>query len=198
MANEIGKTFVFFGIAGAGKGTQIKLLTDLLKGKDGKEMVYISPGNEYRKIIQSGTQTASLVKTILDRGGLLPNFLTGSVVASVLVNGISPDKNLILDGYPRTIPQAEFLEQAMGFYERENIKVIYIELSKEEASKRLKLRARHDDTDEGIATRFDDYVKNVIPSMNYFKDKSGYTIYTINGEQTVENVHKDIIKALGY
>ena len=49
-----------------------------------------------------------------------------------------------------------------------------------------------------MAQRFDEYESNVTPGMNYFKNKAGYTIYTINGEQSVENVHKDIIKALGF
>ena len=105
---------------------------------------------------------------------------------------------LIADGYPRTILQAESFEAMVKFYQRRDVKIIYIELSKAEATKRLRLRGRHDDTDQGIRKRFDEYVNNVIPAMNYFKDKENYTIYTINGEQTVEAVHKDIIKALGY
>jgi len=86
----------------------------------------------------------------------------------------------------------------MKFYKRNDIKVIYIEVGKEEAIKRMMLRGRHDDTKEGIAKRFDEYKNNVIPAMNYFKDKKDYTIYTINGEQSVEDVHKDIINKLGY
>jgi adenylate kinase len=192
------ETFVFFGIAGSGKGTQIKLLTDLLKARDGKDTVYVSPGNEYRRIIQSGTETAALVKVILNRGGLLPDFLTGSVITNILIDNLSLEKHLIVDGYPRTIAQAQFLKDALEFYSRTGVKIIYLELSETEATKRLKLRARHDDTDESIKSRFNDFTKNVIPSMNYFKDKENYKIYTINGEQTVENVQKDIIKALGF
>ena len=111
---------------------------------------------------------------------------------------LSPEKHLIADGYPRTIMQSGTFEAMMKFFKREIVNVIYIEVGKEEAIKRMMLRARHDDTEEGIAKRFDEYENNVIPAMNYFKDKKGYTIYTINGEQTVENVHKEIIKKLGY
>ena len=86
----------------------------------------------------------------------------------------------------------------MESHKRENIKIIYIELSKEEAMKRNLLRGRHDDTEEGLAKRFNEYENKVIPAMNYFKDTPGYKIYTINGEQSVEDVHKDIINDLGY
>jgi adenylate kinase family enzyme len=117
---------------------------------------------------------------------------------NVLISLLTPEKNLIADGYPRAVTQSMSFEEMLKFYKREDIKIIYIEISKEEAVKRLKLRGRHDDTDEGIATRFDEYANNVVPAMNYFKNKTGYTIYTINGEQSVENVHQDIIKTLGF
>ena len=86
----------------------------------------------------------------------------------------------------------------MKWYKRDDVKIIYIEVGKEEAMKRNLLRGRHDDTPEGIEKRFNEYINSVIPAMNYFKDKENYKIYTINGEQSVENVHKDIIKALGF
>ena len=192
------ETFIFFGIVGSGKGTQIKLLIDFLKARDSKETVYAYPGNEYRNIITAGTQTAGLVKSVLDRGGLQPDFLTNSIFMSMLIPAVAPDKHLIADGFPRSTVQSAFFETAMNFYDRKNIKIIYLELSKIEATKRMKLRGRHDDTDEAIATRFDEYVNNVIPAMNYFKDKPGYTMFTINGEQSIENVQKDINKALGF
>lgn len=192
------QTFIFFGIVGSGKGTQVQLLTDFLKAKDGKETVYASPGNEYRKLTQSDNYTSSLVKGPLSRGELLPGFLTDAIICNILISSLTPEKNLIADGYPRAVAQSVSFEEMMKFYKRGDIKIIYIEISKEEGIKRLKLRGRHDDTDEGIAQRFNEYINNVIPAMNYFKGKENYTIYTINGEQAVENVHKDIIKALGF
>jgi adenylate kinase family enzyme len=95
------------------------------------------------------------------------------------------------------VTQSEVLEAAMDFYKRSDMKIIYIQLEKEEAMKRMKLRGRSDDTDEGIAKRFDEYVNNVVPAMYYFKDKGGYTMYTINGDQSIEDVHKELIKTLG-
>lgn len=192
------QTFVFFGIVGSGKGTQIKFLIDFLKEKDSKECVYTATGDEYRKLMESGSYAGNTVKDSLNRGELQPNFLTNTIVANILISSLTDGKHLIADGYPRTINQSEAFEEMMKFYKREDVKIIYIELGKEEAVKRLKLRGRHDDTDEGIAKRFDEYVNNVIPAMNYFKEKVGYTIYTINGEQSIDNVHKDIIKALNF
>jgi len=192
------QTFIFFGIIGSGKGTQVQLLTDFLKKKDGKEIIYASPGSEYRKLMQSDNYTGSLVKGPVSRGELLPGFLTDAIIINILISSLTPEKHLIADGYPRAVEQSANFEKMMKFFKREGMKIIYIEISKEEAIKRLKLRGRHDDTDEGIARRFDEYVNNVIPAMNYFKNKADYTIDNINGEQSVENVHRDIIKALGF
>jgi adenylate kinase len=190
-------TFLFFGIAGSGKGTQIELLEKYIKSKDGTANFALAyPGSEFRKLIESGSYTGQLVKTTLEQGWLQPNFLTISLFTNILVSSLSSDTHLSVDGFPRTVTQAEVFEAAMDFYKRENIKVIYLKVEKEEAMKRMKLRARSDDTDEGIAKRFDEYVNNVVPAMYYFKDKNNYTIYTINGEQSIEDVHKELIKTL--
>jgi len=192
------QTFVFFGIAGSGKGTQVELLIEVLKKRDGRECLFTSTGNEFRKLIASGSYSGSLVKDSVTRGVLQPNFITTTLFTNILISSLGKDMHLLADGYPRTIAQSESFDAMMKFYNREDVKVIYIEVSKEEAIKRMMLRARHDDTKEGIEKRFDEYINNVIPAMNYFKDKQNYKIYTINGEQTRENVHKDIIKVLGY
>lgn len=190
------QTFVFFGQVGSGKGTQVKLLTDFLKSKDGLGSVYAGTGDGFRKLIESGNYTASLVKEYVHNGALVPDFLTDAVFVNILISSLTSEKHLFADGYPRTVAQAKVFEDMMKFFKRDQIDIIYIEVGKDEAMKRNLLRGRHDDTEEGLAKRFDEYVNNVVPAMNYFKDKKNYMIHTINGEQTVENVHKDIIKAL--
>ncbi|MCE9549067.1 nucleoside monophosphate kinase [Candidatus Nomurabacteria bacterium] len=192
------QTFVFFGIMGSGKGTQVKLLTDFLKSKDSKETVYAGTGEGFRKLIESDSHTADIVKGHMIRGELVADFLTTSIFANVLVSSLTPLKHLIADGYPRTIAQAEDFEVMMEFYGRKDVKIVYIEVGREEAMKRNLLRGRPDDTKEGLEKRFDEYVNNVIPAMNYFKDKENYKIYTINGEQPVEKVHQDIINTLNF
>lgn len=191
------QTFVFFGIVGSGKGTQVKLLMDFLKTKDGKECVYAYPGDEYRRLVEENNYTGQLIKDSMHRGHLQPDFLTNSIVTNVMAVACHPDKHLIFDGYPRTLVQSQTLESMLTFFQRSDVKIVYIELSKEEAMKRNLVRGRKDDTKEGIEKRFDEYVNKVVPAMNYFKGKAGYTIYTVNGEQSIGDVQKDIIKALG-
>ena len=190
------QTFLFYGQVGSGKGTQIKLLMDYLKAKDSKESITAGPGAEFRKLLATKNYTASLVNDSLLRGELQPDFLTTSLFTNILISSLTPDKHFFADGYPRTIIQSQNFETMMKFFRRENIKIVYIELSKEEAMKRNLLRGREDDTEEGLNRRFDEYFNNVVPSMEYFKDKEGYSIFTINGEQSVEAVQQEIITTL--
>jgi len=190
------QTFIFFGQVGSGKGTQVKLLMDFLKAKDNKECVYAGTGDGFRKLLETNNYTSSLVKDSLLRGELQPDFLTTSIFTSILIQTLTGERHLFADGYPRTISQSESFEAMMKFYGRDNIKIIYIELSEEEATKRNLLRGRADDTEEGLRRRFNEYKNCVLPAMNFFKEKESYEIYTINGEQLIEDVHKDIIKAL--
>jgi adenylate kinase len=190
-------TFVFFGIVGSGKGTQVELIQKYLKDKNPEaEFVFVSPGAEFRSLIANQSYTGNLVKDKIDKGFLQPNFLTNGLFAKSLIENMKAESLVIADGYPRTLNQSEIFEEAMKFYKRDTVHIIYIEVGRDEAIKRMKLRGRSDDTDEGIARRFDEYVNNVLPAMRYFEGKPGYTVYTINGEQSIEDVHGEIISKL--
>ncbi|MFA6257256.1 MAG: nucleoside monophosphate kinase [Candidatus Paceibacterota bacterium] len=192
------QTFIFFGIVGSGKGTQVKLLMEYLKGKDSAPCVYIGTGEIFRAIAHSTDldENVRMVKELLDAGRLIPDEMTNQLVLQKIDTELSAEKHCLFDGYPRTVSQSEVFEGKMKEIGRGNIKIIYLELSKEEATKRNLLRGRHDDTAEGLAKRFDEYVNKVVPAMNYFKGKNGYTIYAINGEQSVEDVHREILEKI--
>jgi adenylate kinase family enzyme len=190
------KTYLFFGNVGAGKGTQVALLKEDLKRRDNANVVYAYPGNEFRQFVSEKGYSNVLAKEILDRGNLLPLFLVATMFAHVTTRELqSSDDHLIIDGFPRSLEQVPVFESAMTFYGRKNIEIIYLNISKAEAIKRLKDRGRHDDTDEGIANRFEEYEKNVVPALNLLKEK-GYKIYTIEGEKHIDEVHIDIKKVL--
>ncbi len=190
------QTFVFFGIMGSGKGTQIKLLETFLKGKEDKDIIYAGTGEEFRKLIGSGGFTGNKVKELHDNGILVPDFITNTVITDIFISRLESNKHLIMDGYPRTILQSENFDNMMKFYERKNIKIIYIKVGKEEAKRRNLLRGRKDDTEEGISKRIEMFFNDVVPAIEYFKGKQGYEFLEINGEQTIEEVNRDIIKAL--
>lgn len=196
--NKSPYTILFFGNVGSGKGTQAELLQKYLKDKDSStHIVYAATGIEYRSIISSSSYTGKIIVENLSQGHLQPDFLTDALFVKILLNSdIKQESVIITDGYPRTIPQSKVFEEAMKFYKRESVYIIYIDVGKEEVIRRMKLRSRADDTDKAIKKRLDEYTNKVIPSMNYFQGKEGYTIYTINGEQSVEDVHKELIAKL--
>ncbi len=190
------KTYVFFGNVGAGKGTQVELLKKFFTD-GGHSIVHFSPGNEFRAITASDNYTGTVIKDILDNGRLLPDVLTGGMFTTLMSRDLKgPETVLFLDGYPRSIRQSEDFITMMEFYGRTNVDLIYVDVSKEEAIKRMKLRNRADDTDAGIANRFDVYENSVLPALEVLKQK-GYKLYKVNGLQTVPEVHEEIKKVLG-
>src|SRR3989338_1085006 len=111
------QTFVFFGIVGSGKGTQVDLLRKYLENKKmASDILYTSTGVEFRKIMESGSYTGQLVKETLEKGFLQPNFITTSLFTNILISGMQEETCLIADGYPRTILQAESFEAMVKLF----------------------------------------------------------------------------------
>ena len=82
-------TFVFYGIIGSGKGTQVDYLREYLKDKNiTSDILYTSTGAEFRKVIESGNYAGQIVKETLEKGFLQPNFITTSLFTNILISGI--------------------------------------------------------------------------------------------------------------
>ncbi len=191
------QTIILFGPSGSGKGTQANLLIEYFKGKDGKDVFYIETGQRFRDFAQEASFTAKKTKQIMQAGGLLPEFLPIWIWTEYLVRHVSGEEHMILHGLSRRSHEAPILDSAMKFYGRENPQVISIEVSREWAKERLLSRGRSDDNGKDIESRINWYYDNVMPAIEYFKKNSYYTVHTINGEKSIEEVHSDIISALG-
>jgi adenylate kinase family enzyme len=104
------------------------------------------------------------------------------------------DEHLIIDGTPRSLPEAEVLSSALDFYSRQGAHVLYLDVSRAWADKRLLERGRLDDaTYTKRNKRMDWFDRDVFPAIEYIKNEDRYHLYVINGEQTVEGVHNEIL-----
>ena len=127
------KQLLIFGAPGVGKGTQAKLIADKL------DIAHISTGDILREAVTKGTQMGKLAKEIMDRGELVPD----DIMIGIVKDTIKEDKCLngyILDGFPRTVKQAEMLDVILKEINSNNIILINIIVDSELIIKRLSNR----------------------------------------------------------
>lgn len=194
------QTFIFIGRSGCGKGTQADLLIEYLKNRgdisNDHPLFYMETGDGFRKLVAGTSHTSRLAKTIMDDGDRQPDFLAVWMWSHCLLENLMGDENVILDGTPRSLLEAQILDTAIKFYKLENVKVVHLDVSRAWAKERLEERGRGDDKKlNGIEKRLDWYEKDVEPAIGYFVGNKDYAYLKINGEQTIEQVHADIVKA---
>jgi len=197
--NKITKpeTFIFIGRSGCGKGTQAELLKKYIEENDtsGRKIFYMEIGERFREFIKGNSFASGLSEEINKKGELQPEFLAVWIWANEFVNGLKGNEHLIIDGTPRKPREAKVFDSAMRFFNRENPNVIFVNVSREWAFDKLLKRGREDDEKTGeINKRLDWYENDVAPTVEFFKNSSDYKFHDINGEQSIENVHNEIIK----
>ena len=191
------QTYIIIGRSGAGKGTQADLLQEYIKQQDSNAgILYVESGEEFREFLKRDTHASKLAQNINIEGKLQPAFLAIWVWAKSLIENLDDKKLLIIDGTPRKINEAHVLDEAFSFYGRKDTNVIFINVSDKWASDRLKERKRSDDTDEGIEKRLNWFDEETMPAVEFYRNNSQYNFFEINGEQTVEEVHNEIVKNL--
>ena len=132
------QTFVFFGPSGCGKGTQAKLLIDYLEKNDpDRKVFYLETGKKLREFMITDSFTAKLTKAVMDEGGLMPEFMPVWIWTQFLIDNLTGDEHILFDGICRRLAEAPILDSAIRFYKMKDPVIISIELSREEARKRL-------------------------------------------------------------
>lgn len=208
---------IILGPQGSGKGTQ----AELLAGQFG--LMHFEMGRVLRSIASSDNQWATQIKTTLNTGNLVPDELVRTIAWDVINKQINIYKGIIFEGYPRQVSQYDQLKDMLGRFGKKIDIVINIEISEEESIKRLssrrvcekcgevynlitnpppttackcggKLIHREDDLPEAIKKRLEIYRTQTMPVFERAQAE-GLGV-EINGEQSIEKVHEDIVKVV--
>jgi adenylate kinase len=177
---------VLLGPPGAGKGTQAEKLVEKLG------IPQISTGDLFRHNISTGTKLGLEAKKYLDAGDLVPATLTNALVDDRL-NDDDVAGGFILDGFPRSVEQAEALREMLA---KRNLKldaVLEFRVSEDELLKRLKSRGRADDTEEVILNRMKVYRDETAPLLDYYQGE----LKTVDAVGDLDEVFARALAALG-
>lgn len=191
-------TIIFTGRSGCGKGTQAELLDQFLKENTPEiPVIHLETGKLFREFIQGENYTHELSKKIYEHGGLQPEFLTIHLWSDFFVTNMQKNSHLIIDGTPRKLNESETIDSALRFYGRDKVNVVEINVSRQVSEERMLERKRSDDNKRDIEARLDWYDKEVVPAVDFFKNKSLYDFHEIDGERSIDDIHSDIVKTLG-
>jgi adenylate kinase len=192
-------TAIFIGRSGCGKGTQAKLVSDQLvaNGINAVDIMNVSSGDLFRAFIKEGGYTQDKAKFIIDAGERQPDFLAVRLWGGYFIDHYRPGLHLLLDGMPRSHAEARMLETALRFYERNPIDVVHLKVSNEWSINRLKDRKRSDDVSvDSIKHRLAFYEDDVLLAIDYYRGSPYVRFHEVNGEQSIENVHKEVKASL--
>jgi adenylate kinase len=179
---------VFLGAPGAGKGTQAKGFAA------GHGVPHLSTGDMLRQAAADGTPVGRQVKPLLDAGKLVSDDVMWSVVAERLDR---PDcrNGFVLDGFPRTVPQATTLETKLAASKTPLSHVVYLDVPDDELIRRLSARGRADDTAAVIRERLRNYAALTAPLREWYASRS--LLRSVDGTGTPEAVRARLEKAAG-
>jgi adenylate kinase len=173
---------IIMGVAGAGKSVQGRWVADELA------LPWLSTGEFLRMLVTGERRREMLAGKLLDDSEMIG-------LADKIFHMINVEEEFILDGFPRTIAQADWLiaQHKAGLI---NIStVLHLEADEEVVTNRLLGRGRQDDTKEAIASRFSEYRAITLPIIKDL-ESNGIKVHHINGEGTPEQVHAQIIPLL--
>ncbi len=177
---------VIFGRQGAGKGTQCARLVEEFG------VAHISTGDMLRAAVAAETDMGLKAKAVMSSGGLVGDDIMNGIVRDRLDETDANTGGFVLDGFPRTIPQAEALSIILG--KRELHAAVNIDVPLEEVTARMKARGREDDTEEGIARRLELYEQETQPVLEWFSARN--RLITVDGFSTEDIVWDRLVSAI--
>jgi adenylate kinase len=183
---------VLLGPPGAGKGTQAVMLAE------NKSVPHISTGDIFRAAVASGSELGKQASSYMDSGKLVPDDLVIGLVKERLVEPDCSD-GFLLDGFPRTVDQAQALTALFQELGMENIRVVELVVPDEVLIDRIKKRGesgsgRSDDSVEVARLRLKEYYEKTAPVSSYYKTEGA--LIEIDGLGTIEEVHDRVVQAL--
>jgi adenylate kinase len=174
---------ILTGVAGSGKSMQGRLFAD----ESG--YAWISTG-ELLRVLVTGQRRHEMLQ-----GKLLSDDEMITIMDKVF-ELVDLQSEFVLDGFPRTIPQCDWLLTQVHSGRIKLTAVVNLSATEEVVHDRLKNRGRLDDTEEAIAQRFEEYRQTTLPILKYLK-KEDVPVHTIDADQSPEAVHDDILAAVG-
>lgn len=175
---------ILIGIQGSGKSTQGNLLSEKLN------IPYLSSGHIFRDLAKEKTPHGRYIKETMNAGYLISDEKTLEIVSDYLRRP-EYETGYILDGFPRTVPQAKQFENGITA-------VFYLKVSDKEALWRIAGRsaeeAREDDTLKAIIKRINLFHEKTKPVIDFYISKG--VLHEINGEQSIEDIHNEILSNL--
>jgi adenylate kinase len=183
---------ILFGPPGAGKGTQA------IKIAEKNNWVHISTGDILRAEVSQGTPLGLKVKAVMEAGHLVSDELLIEIMESVFLKHAAA-KGFVLDGFPRTLNQAQELDKMLQKLGHPVSLVLSLEVNEEELVSRLLKRAieqgRKDDTEEVIKNRLVQYHHHTKPLIDYYKEKKLFK--EVFGEGTIDDIFNLLCKSIG-
>jgi adenylate kinase len=184
---------ILFGPPGAGKGTQAVKIARQYNWK------HISTGDILRAEVSGSTPLGLKVKAMMEAGHLVPDEMLIEIMESVFLKHKDAE-GFVLDGFPRTLNQADELDRMLQrIGEKVNL-VLALEVDVEELAARLVKRAveqgRKDDTEEVIKHRLVEYLHHTRPLVDYYKEKGTYQ--EVYGVGSIDDIFNQLCSAIRY
>lgn len=182
------RNWLLYGAPGSGKGTQAEALVQRFS------IPHIATGDILRAEVRSGSELGQRAQAIMATGALLPDDVMIDIVRARLAQ---PDcsAGFILDGFPRTLPQALALDGVLGDLGHPLDRIVYLRVSEEELLARTGGRGRDDDKPEAVRHRIQVYLEETLPVLDHYRPTG--LVREIDGEGEVSAVSARVLEALG-